>query len=420
MTSNDPPKTVVVVGLSGAGLKTFNHLLNHLYPSSWFCNSHNRNIRLIAIEKSTFAYWPLGALRACVLEGYENEIIRDFDHIIPSRLKQDQRVKIITGTEVVEVDFENRVLKVDRSLEEFGLESGTTLKFDFLVIGSGSSYAFPCRPSEDAKSPSMMKSHLKILQQDIKNSKSILVVGAGAVGLEFAGEVSWKYPKRDKKIVIVGSSPGLLSDYDKSLGQSIEKQLLDRGVQIIYNHRAKLSDVGIVKTGKIEPNTKVALKPVDGSDVVEVEVDFVFLATGNKPNTHFIPPEYLNTSSKRITVNSYFQVCKPGSPSLQPLSGIYALGDASDFKESQLYAALEGQAHTVSKNLIAEIESPGTAPKVTHKPFEGTIVIPLGPYGGGSQIYGYTFGLGAVATSLIKGRTLFISLFREMYPTKDP
>lgn len=120
--------------------------------------------------------------------------------------------------------------------------------------------------------------------------------------------------------------------------------------------------------------------------------DFVFLAIGNKPNSSLVPAEYLNPKTKRVKVNKSLQVLNKDSS--DPLPGIYALGDVSDFEESKLYAALDGQASTVSKNLLADLTKPESAPKTIHKPIHGTIAIPLGAYGGASEIMGYTLGLG--------------------------
>ena len=118
--------------------------------------------------------------------------------------------------------------------------------------------------------------------------------------------------------------------------------------------------------------------------------DFVFLAIGNKPNTHFVPAEYLSPKSRLIKVNEHLQVVGEDA---KPVAGVYGVGDATDFQEAKLYAALDGQAATACKNLWIDV-SDSEADKVVHKPIKGTISVPLGPCGGATELFGFTFGLG--------------------------
>lgn len=417
MGSNEIP-TILVIGLSGAGLKAFKLLIHQLYPTTQ-CGKpkpSSPRIRLIAIEKSRYAYWPPGSLRASVVDGFEEKVVRSFDHLIPLKLQHayPDLIKLITGREILDLDLSNRLATIDKPLDEFGIEAGHRLSFDYLIIASGSSYAFPCRPPSDAETPESLKLRLRELQEQIAQSNSILIVGAGVVGIELAGEISSQH--KQKSITLISSTPTLLPDWNKKLASSLEQQLKDRKVDIIYGSKANLKDLGITKTGKLEKLTQVQLLPTHGpTDRSHVEADFVFLAIGNQPNTKFIPGDYLNPENRLIKVNENLQVIDRDS---KPIPGIYALGDAIDFQESKLYAALDGQAATVSKNLLIDIHQ-SESTKVIHKPLKDTIAVPLGPCGGASEIAGYTFGLGPLATSLAKGLTLFIWMFKSMYPDKS-
>ncbi|EGF98345.1 uncharacterized protein MELLADRAFT_76099 [Melampsora larici-populina 98AG31] len=420
--TNPDVETILIIGLSGAGLKTFNLLLDKLYPT---CGSSgiNRTIRIIVIEKSKMAYWPPGSLRAAVSPDFEKNIIGSFENVIPKRIKNDpeksKNVMVITGVEVTKLDLEKKVAFLDQSLESFGLD-GSELGFKFLVIATGSIYQFPCRISPTAQSPQEVETELKSLQTQIESSKSILIAGGGVVGLEFAGEVSYRFSSTSnrKKITIVSSSPNILSDHSKYLANSIKSQLLDRHVEIIYDYKVDLKAADITKTSKLDSLTTLNLVSNQDGSTKTIEADFVFLAIGNKPNSSIIPGQYLNPETKRVAVNSYLQVVS--NESSEALNGVYAVGDVSDFEESKLYAALDGQAGVVSKNMMIDITEPSgeKSQKVIHKPIHGTISIPLGAYGGASEIFGFAIGLGPLATSLAKGRNLFLWMFRSMYPDK--
>ncbi|KAH9459675.1 hypothetical protein Pst134EB_007905 [Puccinia striiformis f. sp. tritici] len=395
-------KTIVVIGLAGAGLKTFNLLLDKLTATT-------QNIRIIAIEKSNYAYWAPGSLRAAVLNGFEDKILRGFEHIVPTKMQDNERVLTFIGTEVLELDLENRFLVTDKSLD--GL--GTKLAFDYLVVASGSSYAFPCRPPPEAEGKDDVKNQLRTLQSAIQESKSIVIVGGGVVGIELAGEISYQYPS--KSVTLICSSPTLLPDMNPKLGCSLKQQLEDRKVNIIFGVRADLDEHHITKTGKLDKLTVIGLAPKDGGDREEVEADFVFLATGNKPNSKFIPPEYLNPANKLVKVNKHLQVTDSNE---KPIEGVYGVGDVIDFNESKLYAALDGQASTVTKNLWIDITN-SSDKKVVHQPIKDTISIPLGPCGGITEVYGFTCGLGSWSTSLVKGWSLLVWMFNSMYPEKE-
>lgn len=117
--------------------------------------------------------------------------------------------------------------------------------------------------------PAALKAKFQELQRGIEQSDSILIVGAGVVGIEFAGEVSSQY--KQKRVTLVGSSPALLTDYSHHLAHSLEQQLLDRGVKIIYGHRANLNAIGVTKTTKLDTKTKIDLIATGDQAKQEVE-----------------------------------------------------------------------------------------------------------------------------------------------------
>jgi len=63
----------------------------------------------------------------------------------------------------------------------------------------------------------------------IEKAKSIIIVGGGAVGVELAGEIIYKYPM--KKITIVHSHDRLIERLDSSVGKKALKWLEERGVK---------------------------------------------------------------------------------------------------------------------------------------------------------------------------------------------
>jgi NADH dehydrogenase FAD-containing subunit len=73
-------------------------------------------------------------------------------------------------------------------LDKADANLGSEIPYDFLVVATGSTYAFPARPPDGAASIKEVEEALRSFQADVKAATSILVVGGGAVGVEFAGE----------------------------------------------------------------------------------------------------------------------------------------------------------------------------------------------------------------------------------------
>ncbi len=70
----------------------------------------------------------------------------------------------------------------------------------------------------------------------IEKSTAIVIIGGGAVGIELAGEILDRYPK--KSITIIQSGDKLLSnatDVGDKIKVSAKKALEDKGVKIVLS-----------------------------------------------------------------------------------------------------------------------------------------------------------------------------------------
>ena len=123
----------------------------------------------------------------------------------------------------------------------------------------GSDYPWPCRPRKGA-SIDEIKSDFRTLQAQVESSSSILVVGGGPVGIEFAGEVAAHYngkAGRAKKqgITIVHAQETYLTEpgWKDGFNSSIRSQLDGLGVKTIFG--AKVDDIPD-KTGQLAGGTQ--------------------------------------------------------------------------------------------------------------------------------------------------------------------
>ena len=76
-----------------------------------------------------------------------------------------------------------------------------TLKYDYLILATGS-HAKGEVPFKGLGSTEVTKDALHGFQERIEKAETIVVAGAGATGVEFAGELAFEYGNR-KEIVLV-------------------------------------------------------------------------------------------------------------------------------------------------------------------------------------------------------------------------
>ncbi|GAA6029089.1 hypothetical protein JCM8097_001588 [Rhodosporidiobolus ruineniae] len=370
-------KNVVVVGLGLSAVPAVQQLAKDL-PSTH---------RLVIVTAND-GYWPIAALRAVVVPGWETKPVAAVDKILPA----GSRHVLITGTSVVELKEHSVVL--DKAHPQLGGE----IAFDYAILATGSSYPFPCRPIPGATTEETVTA-LKGLQADIASSSSVLVIGGGPVGIELAGEVAAYYTGEKKKQVTLVHShseffyePGWKPKFNASLGNQLHKM----GVKVIRGQKIE----GDLKTGKLDGMHTFTLASGD-----TVKADFVFVAHGNSPNTWLLSqfdPSTVN-GRKQAIVNDKFQLAK--------YDHIFAIGDITDLPESKLFALAQNHGPVAAKNILAKINSSSSlksySPNVSKM-----IGVSIGPSGGAGQFFGMVFPPWLFA--YIKSKGLFVDMFKKL------
>jgi dihydrolipoamide dehydrogenase len=153
--------------------------------------------------------------------------------------------------------------------------------------------------------------------------KSMIVVGSGAIGVEFA----YVYASMGTKVTIVEFLPRIVPVEDEDISKELEKQYKKFGIDIMTN-----SSVDAVDTGG--NGVKATVKKQDGSTVT-LEADIVLSAVGVVANIENIGLEEtgVKTDKGKIVVDKYQQTSVPG---------IYAIGDCSPGQALAHVASKEG------------------------------------------------------------------------------
>jgi dihydrolipoamide dehydrogenase len=137
--------------------------------------------------------------------------------------------------------------------------------------------------------------------------KSMIVVGSGAIGVEFA----YFYHTAGTKVTIVEFMPNIVPVEDIDVSKELEKIYKKKGMTIMTNASVERLDTS--GTG-----VKAFVKTADGE--VTLEADVVLSAVGIAANIENIGLETLKiaTDKGKVTVDKYYKT---------NVDGIYAIGD---------------------------------------------------------------------------------------------
>ncbi len=155
-----------------------------------------------------------------------------------------------------------------------------------------------------------------------KQPKSMIVVGSGAIGVEFAHF----YNAMGTEVTIVEFLPNLVPLEDEEVSKQFERSFKKAGVKVMTNTSVEKVDT----SGK---NIKVTVKTKKGEEFLEAEI--VLSAVGIKSNLENIGLEDVGivTDKDKILVNDWYQTNIPG---------YYAIGDVVDGPALAHVASAEG------------------------------------------------------------------------------
>ncbi|MFC4740353.1 dihydrolipoyl dehydrogenase [Flavobacterium ponti] len=152
--------------------------------------------------------------------------------------------------------------------------------------------------------------------------KSMIVVGSGAIGVEFAHF----YNSMGTDVTIVEFMPNVVPVEDEDISKQFERSLKKAGIKIMLNSSVEKVDT----SGK---GVKATVKTAKGEETLEA--DIVLSAVGIKTNIENIGLEEVGIATDRdkILVNDFYQTNIPG---------YYAIGDVTPGQALAHVASAEG------------------------------------------------------------------------------
>jgi NADH dehydrogenase FAD-containing subunit len=314
----------------------------------------------------------IAALRALVEPTWLPRIFLPYDHLLKHGIVLRDRASHVDAEQIV-------------------LASGHRLRPDFIVLATGSSYPFPAK--SDALSTVDAMGHYRAAHANLARATRVMLLGAGAVGLELAGEIAAGWP--DKHIVLVDVADQILpGPYDQRLRDELNRQLDDLGVQrVMGNALAHPPDTspGEARTFRVRTTAGTW-----------IEADIWFRCYGVAPVTGYLGDELAAARDQ----GGYLRV----SPQLQVVGfeRVYALGDIADVDVNKA-AVASRQAQVVAANIQAQLS--GADERTTYTPGPPVIILPLGPTGGAGQLPNHDDIITAEQISTIKGRDMMIDRY---------
>ena len=183
--------------------------------------------------------------------------------------------------------------------------NGKTTEYsaEHIIIATGArSRELPNLPQDGKK----VIGYRKAMTLD-KQPSSMIVVGSGAIGVEFAHF----YNAMGTKVTIVEYLPNLVPLEDQEVSKQFERSFKKAGIKVMTNASVESVDT----SGK---NIKATVKTKKGEEILEA--DIVLSAVGIKTNIENIGLEDVGiiTDRDKILVNDWYQTNIPG---------YYAIGD---------------------------------------------------------------------------------------------
>lgn len=152
--------------------------------------------------------------------------------------------------------------------------------------------------------------------------KSMIVVGSGAIGVEFA----YFYASMGTEVTIVEYMPNIVPVEDKDVSKELEKSFKKAGIKIMTN--ASVESVDTSGDG-----VKASVKTKNGEESIEAEI--LLSAVGITPNIENLGLEDVGiaTDKGKVLVNDFYETNIPG---------YYAIGDLLPTQALAHVASAEG------------------------------------------------------------------------------
>jgi NADH dehydrogenase FAD-containing subunit len=339
------------------------------------------DVDVVLVEPKDSFVHNIGALRALVEPAFLPKIFLPYDRLLTrGRVVRDRAVEVSP----------HRVV----------LASGDAIDADYVVLATGSTYPFPAK--SDAHDAEDAIDNYRAAYDELTRAKRVLLVGAGAVGIELAGEIVSKWP--DKHVTILDLGDDVLGGrFRADLRAELRKQLVDLGVELVLGE-------GLREFPPTAAN-EFATFTVTTNSGRDITADIWFQCFGVTPVSDYLSGDL--AAARRpdgfVTVGPALQVAGH--------ENVFAIGDVST-ADAKMAGMAGKQAQLVAANIIKLVN--GDDDLAAYEPYGDAIVLPIGPEGGSGQLPGQDELASREMVATVKGRDLMFERFAETFGATTP
>jgi len=220
--------------------------------------------------------------------------------VFRSKFYNERNINVHLNTEVTDI------IRAEKRL----IAGGESYSYDKVILDLGSSPIIPSIPGLDGQNEFVLDTRLRtarVFEEAIPKYSSAAIIGVGQIALDVTEVLT---TKNYDKLYLLGRSDRILRAYlDKDMAEPVERGIRQKGIDLILS--AKVNSI------KSRAGKKIVSLPDQ-----ELEVDFVFLGTGSRPNVELAEKAGIKIGqSGAIAVNKYLQTSDPD---------IYAIGDCME------------------------------------------------------------------------------------------
>jgi NADH dehydrogenase FAD-containing subunit len=200
---------IVIVGGNFGGVSLGHYLLRKTFTTLKALRP-DTTFRITLISPNTHFYYKIAAPRALINPDLIPED-KYFRPLAEAFEQYDASIFEHVQGKATSLDPQKRTVSVKTNPES----EHKIINYDSLVIASGTTSSSPLWTINDSHEASRAAIHA--LHKELPNASTVLVAGAGPVGVETAGEIASAYP--NVKITITSSSDRVLPKQSPNLGE---------------------------------------------------------------------------------------------------------------------------------------------------------------------------------------------------------
>jgi apoptosis-inducing factor 2 len=331
---------------------------------------------IVLVEPKDAFVHNVAALRALVDPSWLPRIYLPYDRLLShGRVVQDRAVKAEPG--------------------QVTLSSGEELSADYIVLATGSGYPFPAKSDVDLAADAHRK--VRAANAALGAAERVLLLGAGAVGIELAGEIAAVWPGKHVTLLDVASDV-LGERFRPDLKAELRRQLTGLGVELVLG--SPLRDAPPTAPGELGTFT------VTTEAGTRVSADVWFRCYGVSPVSEYLAGDLAaaRQADGFVEVTPYLQVAGQDR--------VFALGDVATADHKM--AGIAGrQAQLVAANIRALITGEGEL--AAYESMGTAIFVTVGPDGGSGQRPDSDELVAAELVSQLKGRDMLVERYGELF-----